>query len=214
MYSECGVFVVSELGEIGVFKGGEYKVVKLEPYGLALDNIGKTIVIYDIVALYENLINFLLNEFERCRNLSIEIDNREVKLGSASELPKALDYVTLLYILALKSRPSYIYIVGDKGRSRGPRPEGMGKIMARASSIPPRYVSHRPPPFPLPLSVEGVAVVGRRISGERYKVFIKVKGEVNLAKAKVVETEDLYRRIVGGLVSSLPDLSWAEYVFL
>lgn len=208
---DCGVFVVPDIGEIGVFKGDNYKVARLEPYGLAFADGGKTVVLYDTVALYESLMDFLSRELRGCKSFTLEIDADEIKLSSVSELSNALDYVTMLYILALRARPSYIYVVGGKGR--GPR-QSMSKIMARASPIPPRYVAHRPPPFPLPGSVEGVSIAAHRISGERYRALVRVRGSVDMAKARVVETEDLYRRIIGGLVSSLPQLNWIEYVFL
>ncbi|MGC9117358.1 MAG: hypothetical protein ACP5I3_00035 [Thermoproteus sp.] len=213
MQENCGVFVVSDLGEVGVYRGDNYVVARVEPYGLAFNDYGKVVVLYDAVALYENLMEFISRELNGCRKLSLEIDAREIKLESVQALHKALDYTTLLYLLALKSRPSLIHVVGRKGRQRRPA-QGIGKIMARASPIPPQYVAKRPPPFPLPPAVEEISITARRVSGERYRAFVRVVGSTTSARAKVVETETLYRRIISGLVSALPQLDWMEYVYL
>jgi hypothetical protein len=214
MQENCGVFVVSDLGEVGVYRGDNYVVAKVEPYGLAFNDYGKVVVLYDAVNLYENLMEFISRELNGCRRLTLEIDAKEIKLESIQALQKALDYTTLLYLLALKSRPSLIHVVGSRGRRRRPA-QGIGKIIARSSPIPPQYVAKRPPPFVLPSNVEEVSIAARRLSGERYRAFIRIAGGgATSAKAKVVETETLYRRIIGGLVSSLPQLGWMEYVYL
>lgn len=213
MHDNCGVFVVSDLGEIGVYKGDNYVVAKVEPYGLAFNDYGKVVVLYDAVNLYESLIEFISKELDGCRRPSLELDAKEIKLESVEALKKAFDYTTLLYLLALRSRPSLIHIVGRRGRGRRPA-QGIGKIMARASPIPPQYVAKRPPPMAMPPIVEAISVIARRVSGERYRVVVKVEGSESFTKAKVVETEELYRRIVAGLVSSYPQLEWTEYVYL
>ncbi|MEZ0247743.1 MAG: hypothetical protein ABWJ97_00590 [Thermoproteus sp.] len=213
MQDYCGVFVVSELGEIGVYKGDNYIVAKVEPYGLAFNDSGKVLVLYDTVNLYENLMEFISKELNGCRRLSLELDAKEIKVDSVKALFKTFDYTTLLYLLALKSRPSLIHVVGYRGRQRRPA-QSVGKIMARASPIPPEYVAKRPPPFALPADVKKLSITARRTSGERYKVLVKIEGRAVATRFKVVETEDLYRRVVGGLVSSLPHLSWVEYAFL
>lgn len=213
MQDNCGVFVVSDLGEIGVYKGDNYIVAKVEPYGLAFNDYGKVVVLYDTVNLYENLMEFISKELSGCRKLSLELDAREIKVESMEALRKAFDYTTLLYLLALRSRPSLIHVVGRRGRGRRPA-QGIGKIMARASPIPPHYVAKRPPPLALPPVVEAISVVARRVSGERYRAVVKIEGNTSITRAKIVETEELYRRVIAGLVSTLPQLEWTEYVYL
>ncbi|CCC81411.1 hypothetical protein TTX_0756 [Thermoproteus tenax Kra 1] len=214
MQAECGVFVVPDLGEIGVFRGEYYAVARVEPYGLTFNDQGKTVILYDLVNLYENLINFISKELNNCKNITFEIDAKEVKLDSPSSLFMHFDYTTLLYILALRSRPSLIHVVGGRGVQRGVV-HGEGKIMARASIIPPRYVSKRPPPFLLPHSIERTDIIAHRISGERYKTEIKIRAKgASIVKIRVLETESLYKNIVGGLVSYAQNLNWVEYVYL
>ncbi|MEM1638295.1 MAG: hypothetical protein QW247_11375, partial [Pyrobaculum sp.] len=190
-----------------------YVVAKVEPYGLAFNDSGKVLVLYDTVNLYENLMEFISKELNGCRRLSLELDAKEIKVDSIKALFKVFDYTALLYLLALKSRPSLVHVVGYRGRQRRPA-QSISKIMARASPIPPEYVAKRPPPFALPADVKEVSIAARRTSGERYKVLVKIEGAAIITKSKVVETEDFYRRVVGGLVSSLPHLSWVEYAFL